>query len=341
MTQSSATISIAGTDIAYECPAGDTILRAGLRAGIGLPYECSVGSCGTCKIELVSGEAETAWAEAPGLTERDRARGRRLACQSRSLGPCTIKARPAANYIAPVSPRRRQARLVSARPLTHDMREFVFETDGEAAFTPGQYALIEFGPGIGPRAYSMSNLPNARGEWRFVIKRAPGGKGTGMLFDKVALGATFELDGPFGLAFYRPSERDVLCVAGGSGLSPIVSIVRAAAADPGMAGRRIRLFFGGRTPADLCAEDELKAQPGFGTRISHMAAVSDLEAAARAGWSGPTGFIHGVVEAELGDALASHEIYFAGPPAMADATHKMLVLGRKVPVAQIHFDRFY
>ena len=59
------------------------------------------------------------------------------------------------------------------------------------------------------------------------------------------------------------------------------------------------------------------------------------------GFTGETGFIHEVVERALGDALKDHEIYFSGPPAMADAMQKMLVLGRKVPVEQIHFDRFY
>ncbi|MGD9536125.1 MAG: 2Fe-2S iron-sulfur cluster-binding protein [Alphaproteobacteria bacterium] len=337
MTGGSVRVSIAGSDLAFDCAPGDTVLRAGLRAGIGMPYECSVGSCGTCRFELVEGEVETVWDAAPGLTERDKARGRRLACQSRPAGACIIKLRPMPGNVPPVAPQRHSARLVGTRALTRDMREFAFRAEGEAAFVPGQYALIEFGPEIGPRAYSMSNLPNADGEWRFVVRLVPDGKGTSALFG-AAEGQAFELDGPYGLACYRTSERDILCVAGGSGLSPMLSIVRAAARD---AHRRIRLFYGGRTPEDLCAEAEIRSLPGYGERIACVSAVSDLEAAALGGFTGETGFIHEVVERALGDALKDHEIYFSGPPAMADAMQKMLVLGRKVPVEQIHFDRFY
>ena len=220
------------------------------------------------------------------------------------------------------------------------MREFVFRTDGAADFIPGQYMLIDFGPEIGPRAYSMSSLPSPDGEWRFVIRHVPGGKGSGVLFGPVE-GTRFDIDGPFGLAYLRSSERDILCVAGGSGLSPMLSIVHAAARDPRFAARTIHLFYGGRTPADLCAEAEIKDLPGYGARIHHMAAVSDVEAAARERYTGRTGFIHAVVEETFGDALKEMEIYFSGPPAMGDAMQKMLVLGRKVPVGQIHFDRFY
>lgn len=340
MAEASVRISLAGIEAGFDCAVGDRILRAGLRAGLGMPYECSVGSCGTCRIELQSGEVATVWAAAPGLSERDRARGRHLACQSRPLGPCTIKARLTPEAVPPVVPRRHEATLIGSRALTCDMREFVFRTSGAAEFIPGQYTLIEFGPAIGPRAYSMSNLPNGEGEWRFVVRQVPNGKGSGALFAAVE-GTRFEIDGPFGLAYWRPTARDILCVAGGSGLSPMLSIVRSVAQDSRFAERRIHLFYGGRTPADLCAEAEIKDLPGYGTRIHHTAAVSDAEAAARGNYSRQVGFIHTVVEEAFGDALKDLEIYFSGPPAMGDAMQKMLVLGRKVPVGQIHFDRFY
>ena len=75
---------------------GDTVLRAALRAGLGFAYECNSGGCGGCKIELLEGTVETLWAEAPGLSERDRKRGRHLACQCKAKGDITIKAPTAA-----------------------------------------------------------------------------------------------------------------------------------------------------------------------------------------------------------------------------------------------------
>ena len=56
-------IKIADSSIEFVCAANDTITRAALRAGLGMPYECNVGSCGTCKVELVNGAVESAWAE--------------------------------------------------------------------------------------------------------------------------------------------------------------------------------------------------------------------------------------------------------------------------------------
>lgn len=71
----------------------DCILRVGLRAGLGLPYECNSGGCGSCKFELIEGEVEELWPEAPGLTARDRKKERQLACQCRAKGDLVISMR--------------------------------------------------------------------------------------------------------------------------------------------------------------------------------------------------------------------------------------------------------
>ena len=68
-------IKIVDSNIEFECGAEDTITRAALRAGLGMPYECNVGSCGTCKVEMVGGAIDSAWPAAPALTERDRSTG--------------------------------------------------------------------------------------------------------------------------------------------------------------------------------------------------------------------------------------------------------------------------
>lgn len=157
----------------------DTLLRGALRAGFGLPYECSVGGCGACRFELLEGSVETLWDGAPGLSERDRKCGKRLACQSRPLGDCTVRLRPDDAYRPLRRPTRVMVRLASRRDLTGDMVEFGFQADGPADFLPGQYALLYL-PGVtGPRAYSMSNLANATGLWQFIVRRA--GRGSSVL----------------------------------------------------------------------------------------------------------------------------------------------------------------
>ena len=328
-------VRLAGADTAFACEADDTLLRAAQRAGIGFPYECNVGSCGNCKFELVEGTVETAWAEAPGLSAKDRERKRHLGCQTRPLSPCTIKLRPAPRYQPPHRPQRVAATLSVRREITHDISEFHFKLDAEVPFEPGQYALVQL-PGVtGPRAYSMSNTE--AGTWHFQVRRVPGGVGSAALF-ALQPGAPVGIGGPYGMAWLRrDSPRDILCLAGGSGLAPMVSIARGAMAEPRLAERQLHFIYGGRTAADLCGQDMLAALPGYGSRLHWRGFVST---------PGPesggaeVAYVHEAALRLHGPQLPAMEIYFAGPPAMATAVQAML-LAAGVPPEQQHFDQFY
>ena len=322
---------------AFECAHGDTILRAALRAGHGFPYECNVGSCGNCRFELLGGEVSHERTDPPAWSERDLKRNRWLGCQARPAGDCTIKVRLDEHYQSLHRPARRQMRLTETRPITHDISEFRFAVRAPAPFLPGQYALLYL-PGVdGGRAYSFCNVDGETGAWSFQIKRVPGGAATGALFDRLQAGDTIAADGPFGMAYLREdAPRDILCIAGGSGLSPMIAIARAAAASPALVARNIHFVYGGRSPRDICGEAMLAELPGWGSCIHYAAAISEPDA----GWTGHTGFVHQVALDLYGDRLADFEVYFAGPPAMAEAVQKMLYEA-KVPLDQVHFDQFY
>ena len=324
----------------FEQQEGDTLLRAALRAGVGLSYECNSGGCGGCKFELLEGEVETLWADAPGLNERDRRRGRHLACQCRAKGPATIKASTAKEYVPKVLPQRQKARLVGISDITHDLREFRFRSSGGAGFLPGQFAMLDLAGLDASRAYSLSNTANDDGEWHFQVRRVPHGKGTHVLFDKLACGDEIGLDGPYGVAWLRTeSPRDIVCVAGGSGLAPMVSIARGAAEAGMLKDRKLYFLYGARTPRDVCGREMLAQLEGFGDRIVYLPVVSlpgdDGE------WQGETGFVHDLVARALPGSLAGFEFYFAGPPPMTQALQEMLMVGHRVPFEQIHFDRFF
>ena len=325
----------------YRCAADDTLLRAGLRAGLGFPYECNAGSCGTCKVDLLEGQISSLRPDAPGLGERDRAKGRVLACQARPLGDCSIKVRLRPENVPAHRPARFEATLAATRDLTHDMREFRFKAAaGSPGFLPGQYALFYL-PGLdAPRTYSMANIDDGSGEWHFIVRRVPSGVGTVTLFDKVSVGSTIELDGPYGLAYLRTeSPRDLICIGGGSGLAPVLSIARGAIAEPKLAERRIHVFYGARTTLDLCGDADLSTLPGYGERLTFEAVLSMPEQSPAA-WTGPTGFVHDHVQKFVGERWADFEYYFCGPPAMAEAVQRMLI-EKRVPYPQVHFDSFY
>ena len=348
-------IRLAGGEVEFACPPDDTLLRAAQRAGLGFPYECNVGCCGNCKFELVQGDVATAWAQAPGLSDKDRQRQRHLGCQSSPLSDCVVKLRPAQRYVPPHRPQRVVAVLRAQRAITHDIAEFHFELESAVPFEPGQYALVQL-PGVaGPRAYSMSNTSADGGarSWHFQVRQVHqaggvGASGSEALF-ALRPGAAVHVDGPYGMAWLRrDAPRDMLCLAGGSGLAPMLSIARGAMAEPRLAERQLHFIYGGRTPADLCGRDMLQVLPGWGTRLSYRAFVSAPAAEGTAGAAGAAhaaadyghGFVHEAALALHDERLRAMEVYFAGPPAMATAVQRML-LDAGVPPDQQHFDQFY
>ena len=325
----------------YRCAADDTLLRAGLRSGLGFPYECNAGSCGTCKVELVEGSIDSLRPDAPGLTDRDREKNRVLACQAQPRGDCAIKVRLRPENVPVHRPARFTATLASVRDLTHDMREFTFSTQGAPGFLPGQYALFYL-PGLDvPRTYSMSNADDGNGTWQFIVRRVPGGVGTVTLFDRVPVGSSITLDGPYGLAYLRTgSPRDLVLIGGGSGLAPMLSIARGAMREAALNDRKIHLFYGAREVRDLCGHQELQSLSGYGTRLQFTPVLSHVKDDALQTWKGARGFVHEVARDFVGERWADFEYYFAGPPPMAKAIQQMLI-EKRVPYPQVHFDSFY
>lgn len=316
-------------------PQEDSLLRAALRAGLAFPYECSVGGCGACRFELLSGDMHTLWADSPGLSPRDRQRGKRLACQSRPLGECQIRVRLGPTpTLAPPPPRRSSAILSARRWITSDMVELSLRLEQPTPFYPGQYALLYPAGVMGARAYSLSHIDTGDGVWRFIVRKVTGGSGSTVLCDHLAVGQGIEVDGPFGHAWLHPSPRDVVCVAGGSGLGPMLSVARGVLAES--SHRCVHFFLGLRHEAELGALAEVEALAC--DRLSlHVTLSAPTQAST---WTGHTGFVHTTVAHTLGRSLPLLDFYFAGPPPMIDAMQDLLVIRHQVPVEQIRFDRY-
>ena len=325
-------------DLNLECPEGETVLRAALRAGLGFPYECNVGSCGNCLFEIAEGTVEHARQNPPGWNERHKARNRWLGCQAVPNCDLTIKVNLRDHYAPKHRPVRTMARVESIADVTHDIREFRLKPTVPTRFLPGQYALL-YVPGVeGARAYSMSNTTDDGEVWDFQIKLVPGGICTEKLFSGVRTGDEIGIDGPYGMAYLREdAPRDILCLAGGSGLSPMVSIARGFAASEALKDRHLHFVYGGRQVRDVAGEDFLRVLPPWGARLHYYPVLSMPEGE---NWAGRTGFITDAAAQIFGDKLKDMEIYFAGPPAMATAVVKMMHEA-KVPQTQVHYDQFY
>ncbi len=325
--------------ISFDCD-GDFLLRSALEQGLGFPYECASGSCGNCRFELLSGDIEYPNGEPEILTERDLQRNRHLACQCLPKSNLKIKVRLFDQYEPVHNPSRFSSRLVAIEEVTHDISEFRFETHSSQAFEPGQFALIDV-PGVaGSRAYSMCNIGGGDGVWDFQIKRVPGGAATTALFDDAEVGLECDIIGPYGRGYFRGFRgRDIVLIAGGSGLSPMVSVARAIeAASSARTTEQVFFYYGGRAVEDIAGEQFLSVMPSYGDWINYEVALTD-----RSGTDDGRvfeGFVHELAKQKLDERLNEVDLYFAGPPLMAGAVEQEIVRHYRVPSDQVFYDRY-
>jgi len=262
----------------FECAPTERVLYAGLGQGLALPYECATGTCGTCRGRIVQGAAHVEWNEAPGFARLKRDKGDILMCQARPTADCTLRV-PA--NIGPLAnpatlPAHRTGRIGQVRRLVHDVVDFDLVVSTPITFEAGQFVVLEAAGVEGGRAYSMVNFAPATGRLELVVKQKPGGKFSDWLFGADATGREVGVFGPLGRATFHPEEgKNVLCIAGGSGLAGMMSILDRAVREGYFRDRAGHLFFGVRTLADAFYLQELAgyvADAGGG--LSHGAGPS-------------------------------------------------------------------
>lgn len=324
------TVTIEPDGTRFDARADETLLQAARRNGVALAHECGWGSCGTCKVTLVAGETALLFPAAPAIVPRDAKTGRILACQSLACSDLTVRRGPAAGPDLALPACEQVAELVSVEDLAPDIRRFTFRPEGPADFLPGQYAILHLGPGL-RRAYSMCNLPGD-GTLQVISKRYPGGAGSTALA-ALRPGARLTVEAPFGTCTLKPRPGRKVFVAGGTGISPILALVRQAARD--------RIDFAAPVDVIYCAR-----------RAVDLAAGADLaEAVSRI----PGAVYRPCVEVSEGgsprqgratDALAATafdpelaEFYVAGPPVMVHAV-KAQLKEAGVPITRINHDSF-
>jgi len=331
----------------FPCEPGEKILHAGLRSGVELPYECATGTCGTCKARLTSGRTESEWPEAPGR-KYFKGEGDLLTCQSVAHDDCALEVGPLKSREPNTSAPRVLGGVVRGlRRLTHDVTAFDVALDGRLDFAAGQFVLLTV-PGIsGARAYSMVNFDRGAERLSFVVKKKPGGAVSEWLFGGAMDGARLSVFGPLGHATFHPDvARHVLCVAGGSGIAGMMSILSRACREAHFAGWDGHVFFGVRTARDGFFLDELEAfRRRFPARLAVTVALSDEDvppalADAYPAFAFARGFVHAVAGERMKGRYADVRAYVAGPPPMVDASLRLLLREARLSPADIRYDKF-
>lgn len=323
----------------FEAAPGEKILYAGLRAQAGLPYECATGTCGTCKAKLVDGRIEDAWPEAPGRKFIKPERGEFLMCQCAAQTDLSIEV---ASFVYPADPGAcpvgaRAGTLRGMRALTHDVSAFDVELDAPCEFEAGQFMALG-APGVrGMRGYSMVNYDQRAKRLTFVVKKKPGGGFSEWLFSDRAAGARVEMVGPLGKATFDPDlAKNILCIAGGSGIAGMMSILARAAAAEYFERHKVWVFFGVRTLRDAFFLKELAAYPQAQITI----ALSEEDPPANTSLRFERGLVHEVAKRHMAGKYQNVRAYLAGPPPAVEAAIRVLLLEAKLTADCIRYDKF-
>ena len=331
----------------FECDTGEKILHAALRHGVHLPYECATGTCGTCKARLVSGRHESHWPEAPGH-KYVKSEGEILTCQSVAHEDCALEVGALKPSEADTpAPRAQGGVLRDLRRLTHDVVAFDVDLDEPVDFDAGQFALLTVPGIVGARAYSMVNFDRRTDRLSFVVKRKPGGAVSDWLFTAEVEGTPLGVFAPVGRATFRPGiGRHVVCIAGGSGIAGMMSILARGCREAHFAAWDGHVFFGVRGARDCFFLDELDAlRAQHPARLSVTVALSEEDVppslvAAYPGLGFGRGFVHAVAGERLKGRFADVRAYVAGPPPMVDASLRLLLREARLKPDDIRYDKF-
>lgn len=303
------------------------VLRAN---GVPISYSCMAGRCGTCRCRVTKGHVLSSGPELgrPRVVND----GEVLACQAVLTEDCTILL-PEVDEVVVHPARIVKATVTSIERATHDIVRLKLKPAKRIEFSPGQYISLQFTPDH-IRPYSMAGLPDDS-EMEFQIRRVPEGRVTEYVFDRLQVGDAVRLSGPLGTAYLRRKYTGpMLCVGGGTGLAPVLSIVRGAL-ESGMPND-VHLYFGVRSEQDVYDSQRLMLlQAKYPQQLKvHIVIASG---AAAHGWR--SGLVTDAVAQDF-PSLLGWRTYLCGAPVMVDA---MSLLVKRLGVAPEHIyaDAFY
>jgi len=343
------TVETKGGEFSFDCAATQRILHAALSHGLTVPYECATGTCGTCRGRLVQGAVHVEWEEAPGFARLKREKGDVLMCQARPTADCLLRvpANVTSKADHPTRPRHLTGRIENVRKLTHDVVDFQVALSEPVTFEAGQFAVLETPSVQGGRAYSMVNFERATKRVTFVVKQKPGGRFCDWLFRNQTTGSNVSVFGPLGRATFQPEEaRNILCIAGGSGIAGMLAILEHAKRENYFRHHRGHVYFGVRTLADGFYLDQLShyvsAAEGkleVTLALSHEQPATDRHTQLP-GIRLSHGLVADVASQEMVGRYADIVSFVAGPSPMVDGALRFLLRDARIPAQFIRYDKF-
>jgi ferredoxin-NADP reductase len=229
---------------------------------------------------------------------------------------------------APRPSRWQTATVIEVRRETDNAKTFRLALPAPSAHLAGQHYVVRLTAADGytaSRSYSVASPPDGSADIELTVERLDGGEVSGFLHDSVVPGDELDLRGPIGGWFVWRGDTPALLVAGGSGVVPVMAMLRLAR----RTGRSdlVHLVASARSPADLYYADELTG-PEVTVIYTRTAPPS---------WPRPAGRLN---EGDLSGLLPTEGVtYVCGSPGFADAATELLTDSGVEP-ASIRVERF-
>ena len=332
-----ATVQPSGRSFSVE--RDEPVLQAAIRQGVGLPYGCKDGACGSCKSRLLEGRVVHGVHQAKALSADEEAAGFMLTCCAVPHTDVVIEARsvPGAGQFAV---RKMPSRVLSITRPAPDVAVLLMQlpANDPLRFHAGQYVEFILRDGT-RRSYSMANAPHTQTEKPVIelhLRHMPGGKFTDHVFGTMKEKDILRIEGPFGSFFLREdSDKPIVLLASGTGFAPIKAIIEHLRFK-GLT-RPTALYWGCRSKADLYLHDwALAAAQGL-PYLRYEPVLSDPRP--EDAWAGRTGLVHRAVMADLPD-LSGHQVYACGAPIMVESAQRDFVAECGLPADEFYADSF-
>jgi CDP-4-dehydro-6-deoxyglucose reductase len=335
------TITVQPSGRRFEAEPGETLLAAGIRQGIGLPYGCKEGACGACKCKKLAGSVTHDAHQDKALSAADAAQGYVLTCRAHAASDVILEAHQVTHAGAfPV--KKMPARVARLERLAPDVMRVALQLPASDAlqYHPGQYLDIVLPDGQ-RRSYSLATAPHRLLESgaprvELHIRHMPGGRFTGHVFSDMKEKEILRIEGPYGSFYLRDdSPKPIILLASGTGMAPVQAMLEHMQF-MGMT-RDTTLYWGGRRPQDLYLDGWVRAQLAKMSHLRYVPVISD--ALAEDHWDGRTGFVHAAVLQDFPD-LSGHQVYACGTPAMVDAARADFTARAGLPEDEFYADAF-
>ena len=327
----------------FKVKGGSALLGTLASQGLFVPSACGGrGSCGACKVRVLTDVGPVLPTETPYLTPQELANSVRLSCQVKLKKDIAIEL-PEELF----SVKKFKATVQSIKDLTYDIKETVFRLDDPKTieFVSGQYVQIVVPP-YGDikedvqRAYSMSSKPGDSGIVELLVRLVPGGIATTYVHKFLKEGDKVDLVGPFGEFRVHDTPAAMVCVAGGSGMAPFKSMFHDIRDNNSFPEKEIWYFFGARTTRDMFYLDEMRQLEKEWPRFHFVPALSEPKP--EENWTGDTGLITDVLDRYIKDRVGKDkglEGYLCGSPGMINACINVMTKNG-MSESNIYFDKF-